>query len=375
MKADGELGRRLRDVSAPGEAEAEERSWEVLRAAYAERDAAPPTHRARRLGLALAGAAAVVAIGFSPAGAEVGDLAEDVVEAIGIGAEHAKPALRSLPAPGELLVETEQGPWIVREDGSKRLLGDYDEASWSPRGLFAAVAEGRELLAVDPAGEVRWTVDAPGPVHDPRWGGIGLDTRIAYRSGDDLWVVPGDGTVPKLLARDVAAAPAAWRPAPPEGKVDPTAAPTHVLTYLDAEGDIRTVDADTGAHLPTTPRDLELLTTPSSGEPTKRATSPDGGHLATVRHVGRRDELVLRRQGDGDRRVLFSARGTLSGPTWSPDGRWLLVGWPRADQWLFIPTERRGRVIAIDHISEQFDPGASGKAGFPRAAGWILPPR
>ena len=78
--------------------------------------------------------------------------------------DDAKPALRSLPAAGELLVESEQGPWIVREDGSKRLLGDYEEASWSqPRGLYVAATDGRTLLAVEPDGTVRWTITAPAP--------------------------------------------------------------------------------------------------------------------------------------------------------------------------------------------------------------------
>jgi hypothetical protein len=372
---DPRLGRALSGLEPPGEAEAEQRSWEVIRAAYAERTPLRPAPRVRRLAIAAAAGAAVLAIGFSPAGAKVGDLVERMGEAMGIGEQEARPALRSLPAAGELLVESEQGPWIVREDGSKRLLGEYEEASWSPRGLFVAVTDGRELIAVEPGGEVRWTIGAPATVHDPRWGGIGFDTRIAYRSGDDLWVVAGDGSGERRLARDVAPEPPAWRQPPADFAVDPGAGPVHVLTYLDGEGEARTVDADTGAAISTTRRDLELLSSPPSGEPTKRATSPDGRYLATLRATGGRDELVLDRHGRGGTRVLFSARGALSGPTWSPDGHWLLVGWPKADQWLFIPTERSGKVVAIDDISEQFDPGDTGAAAFPRVAGWIPPER
>ena len=82
--------------------------------------------------------------------------------------------------------------------------------------------------------------------------------------------------------------------------------------------------------------------------------------------------------------MLLSTRGTLTGPSWSPDGRWLLVGWPAADQWLFIPavidggaSRRRGgaEVVAFDRISEQFDPGTPGPSRFPRVAGWVLPQR
>jgi WD40-like Beta Propeller Repeat len=73
---------------------------------------------------------------------------------------------------------------------------------------------------------------------------------------------------------------------------------------------------------------------------------------------------------DGRNEVLFSARGRLTGPTWSPDGRWLLIGWPAADQWLFIDTLHPRRAVAFDGISEQF-----GGGGFPRVSGWILPER
>src|SRR5919108_369433 len=47
-----------------------------------------------------------------------------------VGIEHAQPALFSLPSPGRLLVASDAGVWVVREDGSKRLLGPYREASW-----------------------------------------------------------------------------------------------------------------------------------------------------------------------------------------------------------------------------------------------------
>lgn len=376
MSRERELERALSETPMPDEAAAEERAWGVVSAAYAERTPVRPTYRARRLALALAGGVAVLAIGLTPAGAKVGDLVEDV---IGVGEENAKPALRSLPAAGEMVVESEQGVWIVREDGSKRLLGDYEDAIWSPRGLFVAAAADRQLVALEPDGDVRWTVPASpasARIRDPRWGGVGFDTRIAYRSGDDLRVVAGDGSDDRLIARDVAPVAPAWRPIN-DAKV--VAAETiegmHVLTYVDAEKRIHTVDTETMKRLPTTSRDLELLSTPPADGPVKRASSPDGRSLATLRHVGRREELVLQRDGAAKSEVLFSARGILTGPTWSPDGRWLLVGWPEANQWLFIRADRPGHVIAFDRISEQFDPGGEGGGPFPRVSGWILPQR
>ncbi len=357
MSRDRELERRLRELEAPDEAEAEARAWPVVREAYAERVPVRPAPRMRRLVLIAAGGAAALAIGLSPAGAKVGEFVEDVV---GIGEEDAKPALRSLPAAGELLVESEEGPWIVREDGSKRLLGEFDEATWSPTGLYVAVTRGNELYALEPDGDPRWSIVAPDAVHDPRWGGVDGDTRIAYRSGGDLWVVAGDGTGERRLARNVAPTAPLW--------LQDDLAATHVLAYLDRQGRPNVVDADRGAPLkPFVARDhvRELSD--------RWVVSGDPWRAARIHRGHGRSRVILDRGADRD--VLFSASGRLTGPTWSPDGRWLLVGWPAADQWLFIDADRPRHVIPIDRISEQFDPGGNGAGRFPRPSGWLLPRR
>jgi len=366
--SDRELGRQLRDIRVPDEEGAEERSWEIVSAAYSERVPVRPTQGARRLALVLAVGGLLVVAGLSPAGAKVGDLIGDVV---GIGEEDAKPALRSLPAAGELLVESGQGVWLVREDGSKRLLGDYGQAAWSPHGIFVGVTDGRELIAVDPLGNLRWTITAPATVHDPVWSPSGF--RIAYRSGRDLRVVAGDGTGDHLIARQVAPVAPAWRPIG-DSKLSATGAGSHVLTYVDGGKKVHTVDVDTGATLTTRRTDFELLSAPPSGKNGGRALSPDGRQLALVTEKRGRAQLELAPNG-GRPRVLFSDPSRMTGPTWSPDGHWLLVGLPQADQWVLIRADGPGRVIAFDHVSEQFDPGDSGNAGFPRVGGWILPQR
>lgn len=371
MNADRDLARALREIPMPGDDEAEERSWELVRTAYIERALGRPPPTGRRLALAVAGGLALLALGLSPAGAKVGDVIGD---AIGIGEGDAKPTLRSLPAAGELLVESEQGPWIVREDGSKRLLGDYDGATWSPHGLYVAVADGRELAAVDTAGNVRWTFPAPGVVRDPSWAGDAADTRIAYRSGTDLRVIAGDGSPgsDRLIARDISPGAFAWRPIG-YSKVGPPAANGFVLVYIDRAGKLHSVNVDSGVAVPNRRADRRRLPVPVAGRGEDRALSPDGSRVARLTHVGPGDRLIVTERGGGS--VLFSARGGLTGPTWSADGRWLLVGWPAADQWLFIEVDRPRHVVAFDHISEQFDPGAEGPATFPQVSGWILPER
>jgi hypothetical protein len=365
MRRDHELERRLREAEVPGEAEAEERSWEIVRAAYADRTPVRPTYRARRLALALAAGAVLLAIGLSPAGAKVGDWVRDVV-----GEEDAKPELKTLPAAGEILVESGDGVWIVHDDGSKSRLGDYDEATWSPHGRYVAAAVGNRLAAVDPSGAVRWEIEAPADVHDPRWAGTEFDTRIAYRSGEDLWVVGGDGTGARLVARDVASVAPAWRPLG-DTKLAPAGA--HVVLYLDKDGRRHAIDVDTLERVRSAPGihgDRLALPGLVRGHPwVKRASSSIAKRSAIVRETEGRSRLVLTRQGDDNRQILFSGPGRLTGPTWSPDGRWILIGWRDADQWLFINADRPRQTDAFGNISNQFD------GAFPRVSGWILPQR
>ena len=312
-----------------------------------------------------------LAIGLSPAGAKVADLVGD---AVGIGEPDARPALRSLPAAGDLLVSSPAGVWVVGDDGSKRLLGDYEDATWSPNAVYVAASTGRDLVALEPGGDVRWTYTAPGEVRDPRWAGTSVDTRIAYRSGSDLRVIVGDGNgdTDHLIARDVAPVAPAWRPVA-ESKLDgATALGPYVLSYVDGSGAVRTVDADTGDRVKTTRLDRLRLAAAPSKDGVWRALSPVGENLATLERVGATSRLFAGAVG-GRARPLFSARGDLTGPTWSPDGRLLLVGWPAADQWLMIDADRPRRVAAFDRISEQFDPGGDGRSAFPRVDGWALP--
>jgi hypothetical protein len=384
----------LRDHPIPESDPAEERAWRVLRAAFeAEHLQKRPTPRARPVRLVLALAAAVVvaaALALTPAGAEVGELIGDVVDP---GRERAEPVLTELPTGGRLLVESARGPWIVQPDGSKRLLGQYDQATWSPQGLFVAVTREHELLATDPLGAVRWSVPQRGHVHAPAWSPSGF--RVAYLSGDSLRVVAGDGTEDRQVDERVAGTPPAWKPGQ-----------RHLLTYVDRDGRVRLVDVDSGRQVWASGRfatdvkslawsrdggRLLVLTSsfysvlddrgrsiakgPTRGAADVAAFSP-AGPIALIRHSGGRttagrSELVLVDELGHERR-LFSGPGRFDNLTWSPDGRWLLLSWRDADQWLFIRPDEKP--IAVSNISRQFDPGASGATEFPRVSGWCCPP-
>ncbi|HEX2045696.1 MAG TPA: hypothetical protein VHF23_08730, partial [Gaiellaceae bacterium] len=74
---------------------------------------------------------------------------------------------------------------------------------------------------------------------------------------------------------------------------------------------------------------------------------------------------------DGRRaRTLQSTEGRLQEVVWSPDRRWLLVGWPDADQWLFLRLPGVRRIVAVADVRREFDPGGEGGGPFPRVVEW-----
>jgi len=385
------LQRRLEHLELPGEHEARLRAFELVCTAWEQREPAPRPRRRLVPILAAAVLLAVLAAAFSAPGRAV---LRSVREAIGV--EQPAPALLSLPSRGRLLVVGGGGDaWVVHPDGGKRRLGDYTFAGWSPRGLYAAVARGRELTAVEPDGDVRWSLTTPDGVTWPRWAPSGF--RIAYKSGGSLRVVIGNGRGDRLLARDVDdGTPAlAWAPA----------VNVNLLAYADRAGRIHLVDVDTRR---------ERWSSPPGGRTTELAWSPDGTRLlalgprrlrifeanglllrtlpleapAAVAFSRRADhtfalarrldlsgsELVLLRaeRGTGRPRRLFSGPGIFQDVVWSPNDRWILLTWPSADQWLFLRPGRatRQRLAAYSAITRQFgEPGGV----FPTVGGWCCP--
>jgi hypothetical protein len=339
----------MRDFEAPDEQRAQARTWDVVAAAFAEREPQrAPTRRSTPLAAAIA-LAALAAVALSPPGRAV---VTQVRKAIGV--EHADRALYSLPTRGRILA----GNWIVNADGSTRNLGDYAETSWSPFGRFVVATHGGDdLVAMTPGGDVRWRLGRP-DVAFPRWGGTHIDTRIAYFSGQHLRIVAGDGTgdrqaVPGFVSR----VPPAWQPGG-----------SFRLAYVTADGRVSVLGG---------------FSTQQLDRPRKLAWSRDGSRLLVLARSGVRvfdahGNLVMRVHGRyvdaafvGQRvatltphalrlgvKTLFRTSGRLGQLVPSPDNRWLLVTWPEARQWLFVPTARGS------HLK------AAGNVALPPVAGW-----
>lgn len=390
------LRKALLATTPPDEIGAQRRGWRVVRAAFVEREPTPWPIRHRRPIMAAAIGVAVLAAAVTPPGRAVIDEVRDVVgtEKV-VGIPRARPALFSLPAPGRVLVSAPSGVWVVADDGSRRKLGDYEEATWSPRGLYVGAARRHLLSALTPKGEERWTLSKP-LVHLPRWAPSGF--RIAYLSGSNIRVVAGDGTGDRKLdsAQDVAPA---WRPGT-----------EHVLAYADRTGTVNVVETDASQTLWTAggseaiPTHLEwsadatrllvartvapgrfalvvfdeggrrLQSLEFPGRLLDAAFAPNDRRIALVRQVGPRSELLvveadaLRRQ-----KVVFGGKGQFSDVAWSPNGRWILVGWESADQWFFVRSADVSKIKANSSLAVQFDPGGSGLGPFPRIEGWCCP--
>jgi hypothetical protein len=370
-------------VHVPEELDAQRRAWAVVGAAYAERE--PTPRRTRRLWLVVAFAtlAALVAAALSPPGRSVGGWIRDRVA----GEEATQPALVRLPSAGELLVVSEQGPWIVKPDGSKRLLGSYGDASFSPNALFVVATGGRRVVALEPDGDPRWTVTRPTPVADARWA-PSPGFQVAYREGETLRVVGGNGTDDRLLAENVAPVAPAWRPG--EGRT--------VVAYVSTDGRVHVIDADGkqlwAADPGATPEQLAwsddsralLVVTDGRRHPLFGARGRPSGALETS--VG--EDVLDAAFAPGTHDVAYSAydlasdqssivldgkelqrgRGHLEDLVFSPNGSWLATGWPEADQLLFLRLPGVSRIVAVPDVGREFDPGGAGATSFPRVAEW-----
>lgn len=345
----------------------------MVQAAYA---AAEPRHRRRTRTVLVLLPAVIVAsvLALTPAAATVHQWITKTLTVT-----HPRRELFSLPSPGTILVSGPGGTWTMSADGSRRRVGAFPDAVWSPHGRYVAVARGDELTALTPSGTPVWTIARP-RVRHPTWFGPN-GYRVAYLSAHSLRVIAGDGTQDRLLARTVAPLAPAWQPGQP-----------YRLTYASPHATLVTRDADSGRilwthRLPAVPELVQwsangarlLVVTPGAafvfdgaGRLRARlpapatpwrsgALSPDGSAIGLLDDRS----VSLARIGARAMRTLFSGTGARQ-LAFSPDGSWLLISWPAADQWVFVHVTGAPRLIAGSGIMRQLGAGA----GFPTLDGW-----
>ena len=228
----------------------------------------------------------------------------------------------------------------------------------------------------------------------PRWSPDGY--RVAYLSGSDLRVAIGDNSDDRLLAHDAASTPAAWKP---------LAAPEEQVLAFASRGRVRVVEVDTRHLLGITPlepapreiwwaaggrrlvtvtdgsvrihgasgRLLRMVDLPPGSAAVGSALAPGGRRLALITSEpdSRSRLLLVRLDRPARPRQLLDSQSAFEGLTWSTDGTVIVVGRPRADQWLFVPPDDSAGLASVRGIRERFDGGDEPRTGgFPRPAGW-----
>jgi len=356
------LGERLRRAEPPDAEGARRRARAAVLAA-----APPPSpRRRRRIGLGVALALAAVAVALTPPGEAVGEWLRRAADPPPPPAEAPATPPRPadvLPGGGRVLAREPGGVVVVRRDGGRERLGRWSGAAWSPRGLFVVAWRGPELAALEPDGTVRWRLRAPGSIRGARWSPDGF--RIAYLTGAaELRVVAGDGTGDRRLGNARPVAPA-WRPGEPRtlasvrrgGRVEVRDVDTGTLRWRSRRLLSRRTRAlswspDGRRLLAVAPRGLRVLdlrrervvrlSAPPGARVTGAAFAPRGRALAVVTRGGGRSALAVRG------RELFSTRGRLSAPVWSPDGAWVVAGWRGAGQWVAVRAKGAPRLAAVE---------------------------
>jgi hypothetical protein len=360
-----QLEQALREAEVPDEPAARERVRRTVLAAHRQR---APQRRPRGTVVWVAVAALCCALVVTQRDSRPARAMEKIFHQVVAKPKAAPPRAASglaLPARGRLLVSEGDAVYVVDRAGKRTRLGRWQDATWSPQGLFAAVTSGHTLAAVEPGdGAVRWRLARPDPVSLPRWAPGGR--HIAYRSGDTLRIVYGNGLHDVLAGEHMAAVAPAWRPGD-----------DHTVAWAATGGTVTVEDADTAKVLFThTGARVRQLAWSGDGRRLLIAGARSGGYydVATGRRTPLRKPVVAVASGSRlalavrsgantevmiDGETVLSAPGRLRDLQWSPDGRWLLAGWPGADHWLLVRAGARA-VLAVRH---RFGPAA-------RVRGW-----
>jgi dipeptidyl aminopeptidase/acylaminoacyl peptidase len=391
---DAALRDALRSLPAPDAAAAQARSRELVRAAHAGRR--PARHRSRRprwAAGAIAGAVAICVALTAAQGAPLGRWVRDALRSSG-GQRSAE--LVTLPGGGRLLVSTGRGAWIAGQGVTRAVGHTGGVVSWSAFGRYVACACGDSLQAVALNGRVAWRERFTAHVNTPTWSPDG--NRIAFGVGHELHVTAGDGTGARVVRAGGHASAvlglASWRPGT-----------GHELAVHDAVGRVSLIDTDRdryvthvkiGRHAVSVTWSADGRRLLAASQQTARvydaggrvvasehapagaviraaALAPSGREIAfLLSERGGRQEALLRTVGGGRPDRVLLAGGQLGDLQFSPDGRWLLVGWRDLDSWIFFttaagPTEVR----QIGHVARRLGDGE------PVVAAWCCaaPPR
>ena len=338
----GAVRDELERIEIPGEHEARQRTWRVVETGFAERHPVERRPRMVRPAIAIAVIAAALAAVLSPPGRAVLD---EIREAVGV--ERAQPALFSLPPQAVSSSPRTRASGSSSRTARSGYSATYREASWSPFGRFVVATRENELAALEPDGDVRWTLARPG-VRSPRLGAARRPIRasptstaqgcvswpatapgIASSCADSEASSPGTRADPSLLAVanrgevrviDVTTGRTRWRrDAPGLTPIDVAWASSGRRFHVASARGLHVYDANGNRPLELGPGASRLLgaaLSPAGGKACSRRAA-----LARLSSGSFRESARMRTQLAGSSR----RRGRLEPTAWAPDGRWIAV--------------------------------------------------
>ena len=398
MSGDADLRRALQRIQAPDELDAQRRAWSLARAAFEAREplelgsgATEAAPRRGRGGRAPRGRDLAARAGARRLGAGRRDGRE------GGDAAGADLAARSGPAPRQL---QDAGRGSCSFDGSKRLLGAWSEGSWSPNAEFVAVHAAARGGRARPDGSRPVVARALGHRRGARWSSEvnPRDTRDRLPERAGARVVGGNGTGDKELRRLVGdrrsgvaarersssrsrrstagsssstprSAKTVWRTVPGRGARQLVWSEDGERLLALGERSLRVLDANG--------RKLWSIGLPVG--PSGVAFVRESHRFVLVRYspaTGRSDLVLLQAEADpGEARFLYSAPGDFGSLAVSPNGKWLLVGWVNADQWLFLRLTAAKVQAVVEHLPavRRRDRGQADRERFPESVSWCCP--
>ena len=279
----------------------------------------------------------------------------------------------SCPRAGGCSSARASGLWVVERSGKRTAASaPWQDATWSPRGLYR---RRRDAAARSPP-STRTTAPSAGSCAGPsasslpRWAPDD-GFHVAYRSGHTLRIVYGNGEHDVKAGDRMANVAPAWRPsadrtlawAATDGTVTVEDALTaKVLWTFGSAGSASAQPRVVGRRPPAADRRPPHVHDPRPRHRRARRHPPPGRQPRCSpppsRPTGNRLALAVYADGQTEVRVqgetVLRGAGQLTDLEWSPDGRWLLAGWPSADHWLLVRASARARDAAVSGVRHRF---------------------
>lgn len=225
-----------------------------------------PLMIAATLAMALAGGGAVAAIG-------------------GAFRDDAPPSPNLQPVPGSVSGKMSAPPagsgimalvdgklWLSTRSGLTIEGLPAGAAALSPNAKFVVLGMGASLVAMAPDGRRAWSLATPGGIVGAAWAPnpILIAYVVTVRTGNELWLVEGNGDNPRRIASSVAPVAPSWRP------------DSQAIAFVDNRGRAMVYDRTTGIAYHAGPHRCDGRRLTSA---IRVAFSPSGGAKANLAFI------------------------------------------------------------------------------------------